>query len=110
MWYVSGDEWQIIDGKSMPIYNLKYIESKDGMNWPGNGKTVLELNTKEEHGFGRPFIVDKNETQEMNQRTLGEFIKERRQFRELSQRMCGERGRRPRLKADPCVMLTVRWH
>ena len=34
----------------------------------------------------------------------------RRLFRELSQRMCGERGRRPRLKADHCVMLTVRWH
>lgn len=32
----------------------------------------------------------KNETQEMNQRTLGEFIKERRQFRELSQRKLAE--------------------
>lgn len=30
------------------------------------------------------------ETQEMNQRTLGEFIKERRQFRELSQRKLAE--------------------
>ena len=32
----------------------------------------------------------KNETKEMNQRTLGEFIKERRQFRELSQRKLAE--------------------
>ena len=31
-----------------------------------------------------------NETKEMNQRTLGEFIKERRQFRELSQRKLAE--------------------
>jgi hypothetical protein len=65
MWYVSGDQWQIINGKSMPIYNLKYIESKDGMYWPGNGKTILELNANEEHGFGRPYIVDKNDTQDM---------------------------------------------
>ncbi len=65
MWYVSGDNWQVINGKSMPIYNLKYIESKDGIYWPGNGRTVLELNDNEEHGFGRPFIIDKHDSQDM---------------------------------------------
>ena len=34
----------------------------------------------------------------------------RRLFRTLSQRTCGERGKRPRLKADLCVMRTVRSH
>ncbi len=57
MWYVSGSEWTIIDGKKMPIYDLKTINSQDGINWIGQGRSVLKLDKSVEHGFGRPFII-----------------------------------------------------
>jgi predicted GH43/DUF377 family glycosyl hydrolase len=57
MWYVAGSEWQEIDGKQMPIYDLRYAESGDGIHWPKEGRVVLSLNQAEEHGFGRPYIV-----------------------------------------------------
>lgn len=56
MWYVSGNGWTDIDGKTMPIYDLKTIRSTDGIHWPGEGTQVLALDSSE-HGFGRPFVV-----------------------------------------------------
>jgi len=56
MWYVSGDSWTVIQGKKMPVYDLKTIASKDGINWIGCGSKVLELNRDHEHGFGRPYV------------------------------------------------------
>jgi hypothetical protein len=58
MWYVAGSSWTIISGKQMPIYVLKYIESKDGFTWPSQGTTVMEIGGNDEHGFGRPWVVD----------------------------------------------------
>lgn len=56
MWYVAGRDWEEIDGKSMPIYNIRYIESVDGINWPDTGDIVLKINHEYEHGFGRPSV------------------------------------------------------
>lgn len=56
LWYVAGSEWEEIDGKPMPIYVLKYLESKDGVNWAKEGQTVLDLTGDDEHGFGRPWV------------------------------------------------------
>ena len=58
MWYVAGSSWTLISGKQMPVYVLKYIESKDGFTWPSEGTTVMELDGIDEHGFGRPWVVD----------------------------------------------------
>jgi hypothetical protein len=62
MWYVSGDKWININNKQMPVYDIKYIESKDGINWPKKGKTIIKVdNSKDEFGFGRPYVIyDKN--------------------------------------------------
>jgi len=57
MWYVAGDSWEEIGGKSMPIYDLRYIESKDGINWPREGRVILRVDDRSEHGFGRPFVT-----------------------------------------------------
>jgi len=57
IWYVAGDNWVDIDGKSMPIYDLRYMESPDGISWPTEGKVVMSLDFSNEHGFGRPFVV-----------------------------------------------------
>ncbi len=57
MWYVAGSAWTEIDGKPMPCYDLRYIESPDGFNWPSSGRVVLPVTDPDEHGFGRPWVV-----------------------------------------------------
>jgi sucrose-6-phosphate hydrolase SacC (GH32 family) len=55
-WYVSGNKWTNLNGKNMPVYALRYLESTDGINWSNSGKICLELTEEDEHGFGRPWI------------------------------------------------------
>lgn len=57
MWYVAGSAWTEIDGKPMPCYDLRYIESTDGIDWPASGRVVLPVVHPDEHGFGRPWVV-----------------------------------------------------
>ena len=57
MWYVGGSQWTVVAGKEMPVYDLKYLESADGVEWGSEGKTCLELCHSDEHGFGRPYII-----------------------------------------------------
>jgi hypothetical protein len=57
MWYVAGSEWEIIDGKPMPVYDIRYAESADGIHWPDAGTVVLDVDREHEHGFGRPWVV-----------------------------------------------------
>lgn len=57
MWYVGGSGWEIIEGKSMPVYEIKYVESTDGINWPKNGVTCISISESDEHGFGRPYVI-----------------------------------------------------
>ena len=61
MWYVSGNTWIAFEDKALPVYDLKYMESSDGLKWPGKGKTVLPLTGEDEHGFGRPWILKRGE-------------------------------------------------
>jgi hypothetical protein len=60
MWYVAGSTWENIGEKTMPVYEVKYIESRDGIHWPDSGKTVLPITEPDEHGFGRPFVLNRN--------------------------------------------------
>ncbi len=57
LWYVAGSDWTEIEGKSVPVYNLRYAESDDGKNWPTEGQVVLDVSNEDEHGFGRPWII-----------------------------------------------------
>ena len=65
MWYVAGSEWEEIDGKSMPVYDIRYAESADGIHWPEEGRVVLQVDREKEHGFGRPYIVKKQNLYQM---------------------------------------------
>ncbi len=58
MWYIAGSQWTEIDGKPMPVYDMRYMESADGVRWPEQGAVCLQLHEPEEHGFGRPFVVN----------------------------------------------------
>ena len=57
LWYVAGSEWTDISGKTMPVYDLRYQESKDGIRWESKGTLSLAITGKDEHGFGRPWVV-----------------------------------------------------
>jgi len=58
MWYVGGGSWEVIEDKSMPIYDIRYLESTDGIRWPEQGRVVLPVDIRVEHGFGRPYVLE----------------------------------------------------
>lgn len=60
MWYVGGDRWSDVKGKSLPVYRIKYIESQDGLTWPKSGMVCFDFADEDEHGFGRPFIIQED--------------------------------------------------
>jgi predicted GH43/DUF377 family glycosyl hydrolase len=57
LWYVAGSEWTQIGDKSMPVYDLRYQESKDGIHWASQGRLAMAITGEDEHGFGRPWVV-----------------------------------------------------
>jgi sucrose-6-phosphate hydrolase SacC (GH32 family) len=58
MWYVGGGEWTIVGEKPLPVYNLRYTESTDGVSWGNCGKVCLDFANADEHAFGRPWVWD----------------------------------------------------
>lgn len=65
MWYVAGSEWTVIDDKPMPVYNIRYMESADGINWPAVGRVCIDRTYEGEYAFGRPFIIEEDGRQLM---------------------------------------------
>jgi hypothetical protein len=65
MWYVGGSKWTKVNGKLVPVYRIKYLESKDGINWGDQGKICIDFLNEDEHGFGRPFVVKENSLYKM---------------------------------------------
>lgn len=59
LWYVAGSEWTEVDGKSMPVYDIRYAESSDGVHWPDQGEVQIAITDPDEHGFGRPCVIPK---------------------------------------------------
>jgi hypothetical protein len=59
LWYVAGSEWIELDGKSMPVYDVRYAESNDGIHWPDKGEVQIPITGPDEHGFGRPCVIPK---------------------------------------------------
>lgn len=59
LWYVAGSEWTELDGKAMPVYDIRYAESDDGIHWPDAGEVQIAITGPDEHGFGRPCVIAK---------------------------------------------------
>jgi hypothetical protein len=57
MWYVAGGAWTTVDDKPVPVYDIRYAESTDGIRWPATGTPVLRAQEPSEHGLGRPWLV-----------------------------------------------------
>lgn len=60
LWYVAGSQWTKIGEKPMPIYDLRYQESIDGIQWESKGEIVMPITGIDEHGFGRPWVVKRS--------------------------------------------------
>jgi hypothetical protein len=59
MWYVSGFKWEEHEGGLHSLYNIKYAESKDGINWDRRGRVSIDLRPGE-HNIARPCVVKNN--------------------------------------------------
>ena len=57
MWFMGGDRTTDVAGKTLPTYEMRYIQSSDGVRWPGPGDICLRPETPDEFGFGRPAVV-----------------------------------------------------
>lgn len=57
MWYIAGSSWELVQGKPVPVYEMRYQESVDGIAWDEEGRESMSLSGDDEHGFGRPWIV-----------------------------------------------------
>jgi hypothetical protein len=58
MWYVAGSDWIAVRGKLFPRYNMRYIESRDGIEWPKEGEVCLDYANADEHAFVKPFVIN----------------------------------------------------
>jgi predicted GH43/DUF377 family glycosyl hydrolase len=58
MWYVGGSEWTTVAGKPLPMYNIKYLTSADGINWGPEGRVCIDYESDDEHAFGKPFVLE----------------------------------------------------
>jgi hypothetical protein len=65
MWYVGGSEWTDVGGKSLPVYDIRYMTSADGVRWPEQGEVCVTYANADEHAFGKPFVVVDGDLQRM---------------------------------------------
>lgn len=57
MWYTAGGAWTEVNGKALPVYNTRYIESEDGITWPRQGRVCVDFANADEHAIARPWVV-----------------------------------------------------
>jgi hypothetical protein len=58
MWYMAGTDWIVSEGRRMPSYAMRYVESDDGVTWPAEGRRCMEPRAPDEFGFGRPYVLE----------------------------------------------------
>lgn len=67
MWYVSGTGWKIPsnnDPKLKHYYHIRYVESKDGLNW--NPKNIICIDFRDdEYAIARPTVYKENNIYKM---------------------------------------------
>lgn len=55
-WYGGGSEFSQGTNKTLPVYDVRYLESTNGIDIPKEGVTILQ--TKEnEYRIGRPYVI-----------------------------------------------------
>jgi hypothetical protein len=56
VWYGAGKTFLIGRKGTLPVYDIRYTESPDGIAFPTRGKVVIPL-ARAEHRVGRPYVV-----------------------------------------------------
>jgi len=57
VWYLSALKWITYKEKPEPVYNIKYAESRDGVNWDRLCIVCIDLKSPDEGGIGRPCVI-----------------------------------------------------
>lgn len=65
MWYVSGTEWELVNGRPRHRYLIKYAESRDGLVWSRHGIVCIQYRDAHEYAFGRPCVLHDGERYRM---------------------------------------------
>ncbi len=73
MWYASMDEWKNNGEDSLHVYNLKYAESDDGINWKRECEIALDYKDNSEYAFGRPFVLKESGLYKMWYAVRGDY-------------------------------------
>jgi len=63
-WYGGGSTFIKGKYKSLPVYNIRYIESTDGINFGRKGIVCIDLK-EDEYRVGRPCVIKEEETYKM---------------------------------------------
>ena len=56
-WYGAGHEFRQGRGKLLPVYDIRQMDSPDGLTFPDAGVVAVPLSSPEEHRVGRPYVV-----------------------------------------------------
>jgi hypothetical protein len=56
VWYCRGAEFRAGRTKTLPVYDIRYLESPDGMSFPGRGEVCIPIQG-DEHRLGRPWVI-----------------------------------------------------
>ncbi len=60
-WLGAGSDWQLINGIKYPSYNIKYIESKDGVQFNEHSSDCINFTNDDEYRIGRPRVYKEND-------------------------------------------------
>jgi len=64
VWYGTGSSWIQSGDKTLPVYNIRHMVSKDGINFPRSGVVCVETRD-DEYRVGRPFVVKQGDKYSM---------------------------------------------
>lgn len=56
-WYGGGNKFIVHQGKTVPTYDIKYLESSSPTVIPSVGKTILTFRNADEYRVARPYVV-----------------------------------------------------
>lgn len=60
IWYGAGKEFRPGETKLLPVYDIRYCESPDGLRFPETGEVAIPLG-EGEHRVGRPYVLRRPE-------------------------------------------------
>ncbi len=66
LWYTSFVGWEVYDNHPEPLYNIKYAESKNGIDWERNQIVSVDFVDKNlKGGIARPSVMKENDVYKM---------------------------------------------